>query len=59
MPLLMSLVPKEKLLAYQFAFDLAKDGSQEIVHNELPEDDPMGIIVQSVLASTNHAIPRI
>lgn len=38
-PLLKSLVPKEKLLAYQFAFDFVEGGSQEFleaVRNELP-----------------------
>lgn len=39
-PLLVSLVPKEPLLAYQFAFDLVEGGAQdflESVRNELPE----------------------
>ncbi|KAJ7357264.1 armadillo-type protein [Mycena albidolilacea] len=37
-----SLVPKEKLLAYQFAFDLVEGGSQdflESVRTDLPEGD--------------------
>lgn len=41
-PLLMSLVPEEKLLAYQFAFDFVEGGSQdylETIRNELPEGD--------------------
>jgi 26S proteasome regulatory subunit N2 len=41
-PLLKSLVPKNKLLAYQFAFDLVEGGAQdflETVRNELPEGD--------------------
>lgn len=41
-PLLTSLIPKEKLLAYQFAFDLVEGGAQdflEAVRNELPEGD--------------------
>ncbi|KAF8632597.1 hypothetical protein AX15_001802 [Amanita polypyramis BW_CC] len=41
-PFLASLVPKEKLLAYQFAFDLAEGGSQdflESIRNQLPEGD--------------------
>jgi 26S proteasome regulatory subunit N2 len=41
-PLLKSLVPKENLLAYQFAFDLVEGGGQdflESVRNELPEGD--------------------
>lgn len=39
-PLLTSLVPKEKLLAYQLAFDLAEGGVQDFlasVRKELPE----------------------
>ena len=38
-PLFTSLVPNEKLLAYQFAFDFVEGGSQEFleaVRNELP-----------------------
>lgn len=41
-PLLTSLVPQEKLLAYQFAFDLVEGGAQdflEILRAELPEGD--------------------
>ena len=41
-PLLVSLVPDKKLLAYQFAFDLVEGGSQdflEAIRNELPEGD--------------------
>lgn len=41
-PLLISLVPQEKLLAYQFAFDLVEGGAQdylESVRTELPEGD--------------------
>jgi len=41
-PLLTSLVPKEKLLAYQFAFDLAEGGTQdflESIRSELPDGD--------------------
>jgi len=39
---LISLVPQEKLLAYQFAFDLVEGGAQdflETVRTELPEGD--------------------
>lgn len=45
-PLLKSLVPKQKLLAYQFAFDLAEGGSQEFlesIRSELPEGEEVGI----------------
>lgn len=41
-PLLVSLVPNMKLLAYQFAFDLVEGGPQdflEAIRNELPEGD--------------------
>ena len=41
-PFLTSLVPHEKLLAYQFAFDLVEGGAQdflESVRTELPEGD--------------------
>ncbi|GLB36072.1 putative proteasome/cyclosome repeat [Lyophyllum shimeji] len=41
-PLLVSLVPKQSLLAYQFAFDLVEGGAQdflESVRSELPEGD--------------------
>ncbi|KAF5385252.1 hypothetical protein D9615_001452 [Tricholomella constricta] len=41
-PLLVSLVPKQALLAYQFAFDLVEGGAQdflESVRNDLPEGD--------------------
>jgi 26S proteasome regulatory subunit N2 len=37
-----SLVPREKLLAYQFAFDLVEGGSQdflEAIRSEFPEGD--------------------
>jgi 26S proteasome regulatory subunit N2 len=40
-PLFISLVPDEKLLAYQFAFDFVEGGSQEFleaVRNGLPID---------------------
>jgi len=41
-PLLISLVPSNKLLAYQFAFDLVEGGSQdflEAIRSELPDGD--------------------
>jgi 26S proteasome regulatory subunit N2 len=40
-PLLRGLVEKDKLLAYQFAFDLVEGGAQdflETVRNDLPQD---------------------
>jgi 26S proteasome regulatory subunit N2 len=50
--LLVSLVPQEKLVAYQLAFDLVEGGAQdflETIRNDLPEGDEVGIpIVQSV-----------
>lgn len=39
-PLLVSLIPKESLLAYQFAFDLVEGGARdylESIRSELPE----------------------
>jgi 26S proteasome regulatory subunit N2 len=41
-PYLVALVPKEKLLSYQLAFDLVEGGSQdflEAIRSELPEGD--------------------
>ena len=47
-PLLTSLVPNEKLLAYQFAFDFVEGGSQdylETIRSELPEGDSVRVYV--------------
>ena len=44
-PLFVSLVPKEKLVAYQLAFDLAEGGSQEFlasVREGLPSEEGVG-----------------
>ena len=44
-PLLTSLVPKERLLAYQFAFDLAEGGTRDFlegVRKHLPEGTEVG-----------------
>lgn len=44
--LLVSLVPQEKLVAYQLAFDLVEGGAQdflETIRNVLPEGDEVGI----------------
>lgn len=44
-PLLTSLVPKERLLAYQFAFDLAEGGTRDFlegVQKHLPEGTEVG-----------------
>lgn len=44
--LLTSLVPKDKLLAYQFAFDLVEGGSQDFLESlrtELPEGNDVRI----------------
>lgn len=41
-PLLTSLVPDDKLLAYQFAFDFVEGGSQdflEAIRNDLPGEE--------------------
>lgn len=46
--LLVSLVPQEKLVAYQLAFDLVEGGAQdflETIRNVLPEGDEVGIPV--------------
>jgi 26S proteasome regulatory subunit N2 len=54
-PLLTSLVPHEKLLAYQFAFDLVEGGAQdflESVRNELPEGDEVRVSFSSQFACT-------
>jgi 26S proteasome regulatory subunit N2 len=53
--LLVSLVPKEKLVAYQLAFDLVEGGAQdflESVRNELPVGDE----VRLTIAWTVHAV---
>ena len=45
-PLLNSLVPKDKLLAYQMAFDLVEGGAQdylESIRKELPEGEGVRI----------------
>jgi 26S proteasome regulatory subunit N2 len=47
-PLLTSLIPKEKLLAYQFAFDLVEGGAQdflESVRNDLPEGEEASVVL--------------
>lgn len=51
-PLLCQLVPKEKLLAYQLAFDLAEGGSQDFLESiraELPEGDAVSLRRQKLL----------
>ncbi len=51
-PLLSSLVEKEKLLAYQLAFDLVEGGSQDYLENlrtELPEGDLVRIWRSSLM----------
>jgi len=45
-------VPHEKLLAYQFAFDLVEGGAQdflESVRSELPEDDDVSVSNQKTI----------
>ena len=47
-PLLTSLVPEHKLLAYQFAFDLAEGGAQdflESIRNDLPKGEGVRVSV--------------
>lgn len=48
-PLLTSLVPSNKLLAYQFAFDFVEGGSQdflEAIRNDLPKDEVVSIYLR-------------
>lgn len=55
-PLLTSLVPQEKLLAYQFAFDLVEGGSQdflEAVRRELPEGDEVRTLLHFVTCKSD------
>ena len=50
--LLTSLVPHEKLLAYQFAFDLVEGGTQDFlenIRNELPDGDEVSGRVMEIL----------
>jgi len=54
--LLDSLVPKEKLVAYQLAFDLVEGGAQdflETVRNDLPAGDEVRLIVPWVVHAVN------
>lgn len=47
-PLLVTLVPKEKLLAYQFAFDLVEGGARdylELVRTQLPVGDDVSSLL--------------
>ena len=51
-PLLTSLVLHEKLLAYQFAFDLVEGGAQDFlenIRNELPDRDEVSGRVKEIL----------
>jgi 26S proteasome regulatory subunit N2 len=47
-PLLTSLIPKERLLAYQFAFDLVEGGARDFLQGvkaELPEGKEVRVIL--------------
>lgn len=58
-PLLNSLVPKERLLAYQFAFDLVEGGAQdylESIRTELPAGDEVGLYVEPLCCICLRAI---
>jgi 26S proteasome regulatory subunit N2 len=49
-PLLVSLVPREKLLAYQLAFDLSEGGARdylESIRTALPDGDNVSSILTS------------
>jgi 26S proteasome regulatory subunit N2 len=55
-PLLTSPIPKESLLAYQFAFDLVEGGAQdflESVPNDLPEGEVVSIIFHALQTLSN------
>lgn len=59
--LLTSLVPKEKLLAYQFAFNSVEGGAQdplESVQSELPEGDEVCVTLMHDLNPTDLITPR-
>lgn len=54
--LLVSLVPQEKLVAYQLAFDLVEGGAQdflETIRNDLPVGDEVGIPIVHFLRAVN------
>ena len=54
--LLVSLVPQEKLVAYQLAFDLVEGGAQdflEAIRNDLPEGDEVGVPIIKVFLGVN------
>lgn len=56
-PLLTSLVPNEKLLAYQLAFDLVEGGAQDFlegVRNELPEGDEVSALSYLYICPHSH-----
>ena len=62
--LLISMVPQEKLLAYQFAFDLVEGGAQdflESVRNELPEGGEVSLrpIRGCPIASLREYFPEV
>ena len=51
-PLLTSLVPKEKLVAYQLAFDLVEGGAQDFlegIRTKLPEGDEVSVFYAEVI----------
>jgi 26S proteasome regulatory subunit N2 len=54
--LLVSLVPQEKLVAYQLAFDLVDGGAQdflETIRNDLPVGNEVGIPTVHLLCGVN------
>lgn len=54
--LLVSLVPQERLVAYQLAFDLVEGGAQdflETVRNDLPVGDEVGMPFAHFLRGVN------
>ena len=54
--LLVSLVPEEKLIAYQLAFDLVEGGAQdflETIRNDLPAGDEVCLSIALVVHAVN------
>lgn len=60
--LLVSLVPEEKLIAYQLAFDLVEGGAQdflETIRNDLPVGDEVGLSIAWVVHVVNMMEPGL
>jgi 26S proteasome regulatory subunit N2 len=60
--LLESLVPKDKLVAYQLAFDLVEGGAQdflETIRNDLPMGDEVRLIITWAVHAVNLTRPGL